>query len=302
MYSIDKIKRNISRPGFVVRYFSDKALNRIESLIPLGMNIYEYNWDVLIILDACRVDLFQEFAPQHLVYEDIGSVSSIKSIASTTQKWIPRTFGQAPDELVSNTHYVTATGYAEKIQNPDDLYDITHVWRYAKSPDYGLTRPEAVTDAGIEAIREEGSNRVIIHYSQPHAPFLHCVGKYESRAIGSEDTQNVWEGLRKGEFEHNKVWKDYGQNLVRVLDEIKTIVENASGKIVITSDHGNGMGEWGVYGHPGWAINSKVRNVPWAIATGKGKKTYTIKGQSEMETDVLEPSVEEHLRALGYQE
>lgn len=37
------------------------------------------------------------------------------------------------------------------------------------------------------------------------------------------------------------------------LDEVETVIENLLGKVVVTSDHGNGMGEWGVYAHPRWA-------------------------------------------------
>ncbi|WP_139173693.1 hypothetical protein [Natrialba sp. SSL1] len=91
-----------------------------------------------------------------------------------------------------------------------------------------------------------------------------------------------------------------GEDLLRVLDEMETIIENAPGKVVITSGHGSGMGEYGVYEHPSWALNSAVRAVPWATAKGENRNLYEVRGRTAMETETSEPTVEEHLRALGY--
>lgn len=303
MYSVDQVKRGITNPKMAIRHFKVKALQFLDASIytlGIGTSIYDRDWDVLIVLDACRVDLFEEFAPQHNVFEKFNSVSSIRSVASSTEVWLPRTFDNGPDELVANTHYVPPTAYAERMMNGDRLHDIDHVWKYAESPEYGYTKIEAITDAGIEAIRKSDADRVVIHYTPPHAPFMHCVGKYRSGPNNPGSSQAVWWELRAGEFDCENVWEDYGKNLLRVLDEVETVIENSSGKVVITSDHGNGMGEWGVYGHPAWAINSEVRRVPWATATGESRRNYEIEGREKMSTKTQ--TVEENLRALGYRE
>ena len=266
----------------------------------IGTNIFDRDWDVLIILDACRYDLFEEYAPNHEVYSYFDDVQSIRSVASMTTNWLRRTFDDIPTNLLQNTHYVSGAGQSERCLDEGDFYQIDHVWKYALDPDYGQTQPEAITDAAISAIRTSSADQIIVHYTEPHAPFLHCVGKYESRGLEPGGTQNVWAGLENGIYDRNEIWDDYGQNLLRVLDEVEAIIRNSEGKIVVTSDHGNAMGEWGIYGHPANVPINVIRNVPWAETDGLGEHTYEVKGRGHMTTEAKTPSVEEHLQALGY--
>lgn len=296
MLSLSQILKGIRNPRMAVQY----STRKLEPHVPLGTNIFDLDWDTLIVVDACRYDLFREFAPRHSVYDSFSTVSSIYSVASTTQNWLPNTFDTAPDEVTNETHYVTCTSFAEEYIDEGDVHQIDHVWKYAKDPDSGLTKPEAVTDAGIKAIRNTDAERVILHYVQPHAPFLHCLGKYNSRSIRSGDTQNVWRLLEEGEYDKSEVWDDYGQNLLRALDEVETVITNTTGRIVITSDHGNALGEWGIYGHHGHIPTKQLRKVPWVETEGLGGEEYEIEGKQEMKTTVEQPTVEEHLEALGY--
>lgn len=279
---------------------SKYVFGKVDSRINFGTNIFDHDWDILIVLDACRYDLFEEFAPKHDVYENFSEVSSIRSIASMTPIWLRRTFENAPTDIVNRTHYVSGAGQSERCLNGFNLHQIDHVWKYAMDPETGQTKPEAITDAAIDAIRSSDAERVIVHYPDPHAPFLHCVGKYGSRGVERGDTQNVWTGLKEGRFDEEEVWTDYGQNLLRILDEVEIIVQDVEGSIVVTSDHGNAMGEWGVYGHPARVPIAAIRRVPWAETQGFGNYTYKIKGKENMATDAAEPSLEEHLQALGY--
>lgn len=59
-------------------------------------------------------------------------------------------------------------------------------------------------------------------------------------------------GLREGCMIKRKCGKT-SKKLIRGLDEVEKIVRNSEGNIIIISDHGNALGEWGLYGHPGWA-------------------------------------------------
>jgi len=302
MVSKQQLLKGVKHPTLAAKYTLGKILRSVEPVIPLGTNVFEFDWDVLIVLDACRYDLFLEFAPQHEVYSHIDSVTHINSVASTTKKWIPRTFRDAPSQLAKNTHYVTCTGFADKTLDETELHAIDHVWEYAQDPEYNLTRPEAVTDAAIDAIWNSSAERIVVHYVQPHAPFLHCIGKYNSRGRGKHSTQNVWHGLKEGQFDKDSVWEDYGKNLLRGLDEVQTVVENTDGKIAITSDHGNAFGEWGVYGHPGYAPIKSIRKVPWVELSGLGKREYQIEGKEAMTTNTESRSVDDQLAALGYRE
>lgn len=296
MDGMSYFSKAIRNPRTAVKFF----LGWVDGRINFGTNIFDHDWDTLIVLDACRYDLFKTFAPRHDVYEDFSAISSIRSIASMTPIWLQRTFENAPAGLVSSTHYVSGAGQSERCLGDFDLHQIDHVWKYAMDPETGQTRPEAITDAAIDAIHSSSADRIVVHYPDPHAPFLHCIGKYESRGIEQGDTQNIWTGLKEGRFDKDEIWTDYGQNLLRILDEVETIVQDVEGDIVITSDHGNAMGEWGVYGHPAHVPIAVIRQVPWVKTQGKGNHTYTIKGKKSMTTESSEPSLEEHLRALGY--
>lgn len=302
MITPNRLLKAVQNPGLAASHVLRRGASHVERYLPIGTNIYERDWDVLVVLDACRRDLFNAFAPQHDVYRYVTDHDTITSVASATPVWLRRTFENAPSRAVQDTHYVTCTAYADRVLDEAAFHEITHVWRYAEDPASGQTRPEAVTDAAIHAIRNSDANRFIVHYIQPHAPFLHCLGKYDSRANTGEagSTQAVWRGLRDDQYDRDEVWRDYGRNLLRGLDEVQTLAENTARDIVITSDHGNALGELGIYGHPRYAATPVVRKVPWVRVECPGGGDYKVKGRDVMATDAAEPSITENLEALGY--
>ena len=281
------------------RGFYEMGLKVIGRRLNYGINIFDYEWDVLVILDACRYDLFQEFAPEHPVYDEFSTVRPVYSCASATPEWIPKTFNEGNDATVAATYYVSCTGYSTLIDS-DRLRGVEEVWSYAVDPEYGSTRPEAVTNAAIRAYREGDAERFVFHYIPPHAPFLHCPGRYDSTGDGAGGTQNVWRGLQAGLYDRDRVWEDYGRNLLRGLDEVETILRNVTGTVVVTSDHGNAIGEWGIFGHPANVPVPAVKRVPWAVATGHGRDEYVTSDDDEIATGLGEQDLNEHLRALGY--
>lgn len=301
--AIRMVRKGITNPHLIPGYLCKKALHIPNKYFNYGTNIYEEDWDTLIILDACRSDLFTEFGPKHPVYQYFNSVDSKYSIASRTPDWIKRTVKGAPESELKKTHYISCTGFITEVED-EKFYDVEHVWRYAHDEEARVTRPEAVTDAAINAFRNSGADRYIVHYVQPHAPFLHCVGKYNSIGDGAGGTQNVWKGLKAGKYNQDEVWEDYGQNLLTILDHVETLINNVTGHVVVTSDHGNAMGEWGVYGHPGHHMIPAIREVPWAEAEGRGNHDYVVQGKekigTELGADDHNDRLEKHLRDLGY--
>jgi hypothetical protein len=235
------------------------------------------------------------------VYDAFESVEPVYSCASATPIWLSRTFENGPPEDVADTHYVSCTGFSTRVANVG-LNAIDEVWRYAVDHEFGITRPEALTDAAIDAIRGGESGHYVVHYVQPHAPFLHCPGKYGSTGGDEGGTQNVWKGLKYGEFELEEVWDDYGKNLLTVLDQVQTIIEDVDGTVAITSDHGNLVGELGIYGHPRYCAHPTLRRVPWVVANGKGSHEYEVQGRAAMRTGLGEHDLDENLRNLGYKE
>ncbi len=59
----------------------------------------------------------------------------------------------------------------------------------------------------------------------------------------------------------NKAYKD---NLVRVMNSLEQLLPELSGRIVITADHGELLGEKGRYGHD-FEGQEKLVDVPWFV-------------------------------------
>lgn len=300
---LSKAVKGLKNPDRALQHLAKKPFKLIDDYFNYGTNVFEREWDLLVILDACRYDLFAEFAPQHSVYSSFDSVEQMYSIASQTPNWMHRTFEGTGDSLLSQTLYVSGMGWIEEVDT-DELYGVESVWRYASHPEAYVTPPKPVTNESIRNFRIADAERYIAHYAQPHAPFLHCIGKYNSIADGEGGSHNVWKGLKTGKFDKSEVWEDYGENLLLVLDEVEILIKNFDGKIAVTSDHGNAMGEFGLYGHPGREAAPSIRRVPWAIASGLGLNDYRVKDKEEVSTGVSDQDIdldlEQHLRDLGY--
>lgn len=301
-------KRATQEPKVAWQYVVRSLSTRAEKRFNYGLNYFTEDWDHLVILDACRYDLFTQFAPHHPAYEHFDSVDSVYSNASCTPVWLERTFGGTPAGTLAEMRYISCTPFITTVDT-EKLAEVRHVWKYAYDPDAGVTKPEAVTDAAIESYRDDPSLRSVVHYVQPHAPFLHCVGKYDSRGDEAGGTQNIWHGLRDGKYDATEIWQDYGQNLLTVLDHVETLVENLGGDIVIASDHGNAFGEYGIYGHPCHVAIPAIRRVPWARVVGSDAGTYEVLGIENVSTGIgpaelkrraFDRERDEQLEALGY--
>lgn len=299
---LTKVQKAVEHPARAYEHLSKIPFKFVDEYMNYGTNVFEREWDLLIILDACRYDLFAEFCPQHSVHELLDSTEYIYSIASKTPDWIQRTFEDVDDSLLSRTAFIGGNGFIKEFE-PEQV-DVEHAWQHLRHPEAHITPPEIVTNEAIRKFRNTEMDRYIAHYVQPHAPFLHCIGKYNSVNDVAGKPNNVWKGLRDGKFDKNEVWKDYGQNLLLVLDHVETLIENFDGKVAITADHANAMGEFGLYGHPGKEAAPSIRRVPWAVASGQGLHDYEVKPRDEVKpedyTHDTSPDLQQHLRDLGY--
>ncbi|MUV88797.1 hypothetical protein GJ629_01920 [Halapricum sp. CBA1109] len=83
------------------------------------------------------------------------------------------------------------------------------------------------------------------------------------------------------------------------MEYVDLLLENVdANEVLITSDHGNAMGEYGYYGHPRWTPIKSLKEVP-AVRT-----SATDSGEYEPSTERTEggsnQDIEERLRDLGY--
>lgn len=316
--------------------------------------IWEREWDVLCLLDGCRVDLMQEVAPEYAFLPAADGVDTIWSVGSQSAEWMAETFHPRFAEEMRRTAYVTGNPFSaqagDQIEavdtdplplSPADFGVLYESWRDEWIDDEISTiPPDVLTDAAIATWRrreELDVDRVIVHYMQPHAPYRSrpdwFIGSadiddwgsleddevpsiedippdeldaetrelIEAMAADTEVDRDPWTRRRDGELPADEFWRAYRDNLAWVLDDVARLVENCDGTIVMSSDHGNGAGEFGVWSHPPDVHLPSLRRVPWVTVAGEDHHT-TDPSLPESMLDGIRPDADarERLVDLGY--
>ena len=276
--------------------------------------VYDRDWDVLVILDACRVDLFAEVCDEYhwLPAGERVENTAVDSVAGSSKEWMERTFGPADAETLENTAYITGNPFSDQALDADDFGLLDEVWRYAWNDETGSIRPEPLVDRAIQVGRAEDYDRMIVHMMQPHAPFLendeiHAGFRPDDwgapDAVRDPDQQglDVWHRIRRGDLQRDRVWEAYRENLEIALESVSRLQRNIDGRLVLTADHGNALGEYGVWGHPDVPV-AGIRRVPWVSlsATDRNTSHPTLQPPVTDEANATDDDIEQRLAALGY--
>lgn len=260
-----------------------------------GDPVYEKEWDLLIVLDACRYDLFQEVVNNY----DFLNDGMTNSIGSATEEWMGKNFTSKYYKKISQTVYISGNPHSAE-EGTRSFRHIEDVWSHSWDDEVRTTLAEDVTEYAIAAGRELNPERTIVHYMQPHHPFVSSPELNEG--IGFDqgaEYKHIWEKLRRGEVSHEAVWEGYLENLRYVLDSVTTLLENFdANNAVITSDHGNAMGEYGIYGHPMYIPLSVLKRVPFCRTTATDRRT--LSPSVELTGKSVDEDVSERLGDLGY--
>lgn len=284
---------------------------------PVGTHIYDEDWDLLIILDACRVDVLESVASE---YDFIETVESRWSIGSHSHEWLTQTFTEDYADEIATTTYVSGNGHTHEtfvtedyppdetvpVCWPDwntvdaDAFDqLDMLWETAHQEELGVP-PRAITDRTVEVARDPDfdSDRLIAHYMQPHIPYL--AAALEDDRSPTDVEAKGWKLLESGDADRDEVWDLYEETLRFVLDDVELLLENVDAEtVVITADHGNAFGEYAIHGHPEGMLLPCVKKVPWVTTTATDEETFTPTGEYYDE-HAETTDIEEHLRDLGY--
>lgn len=306
MLSPTLIKKGLgSLPAAIAEYGASGGLHRWSGIVynratktVRGRSIFEEEWDVCIVLDACR---FDELEHQRGNFDWIGEIDRFQSLASCTWNWLPRTLETTSNELLAETTYVTANPFSGHFCSADQFFELDEVWRYAWDEQRGTVYPRPVTDRSIEHWRNTSASRMVVHYLQPHAPFLAREAAPLSEANFTFDEESLpdpWDRVTRGELPRDVAISRYRETLASVLEDVTTLLSNlAADRVVVTADHGEAFGEWGLYGHPEEIALPCLVRVPWVETTARDRRSHTPDTY-----DRTEPSVSrnEQLNALGY--
>jgi hypothetical protein len=314
----DGVKRTTREGLFFLNELSQRTIHRKTGRASTGENIYSRDWDVLVILDACRTDLMREVIKERrndYQFFQEASLDSFYSLASYSKGWMERNFTQDKADEMKNTLHVTGNPFSDSCLNETDFARLDEVWKTGWDDTAGVVPPRPVTDAAISRWRDNSNDdmQMIVHYMQPHIPFLNFdMSKTTSlnpeawgEATGDDGPdKDIWMQLRDDELSYETVWNAYRENLELVLDDVEILLNNLDAEsVVLSADHGNALGERGIWGHPrGIAIDS-LREVPWVETTGVDSEEYEpeFSAQSSEGTEELgADEVTERLEHLGY--
>jgi len=279
-----------------------RALQAVGRRLEYGTNVFDREWDVLVVLDACRADLLQSVAADVDFLEDVAAV---RSVGSSSSEWLENTFLDHPE--TARTGMVTGNTWTDRYLDADAFAALDEVWKYAWDEERNTVPASAVTDRAISLARDRDPDRLVVHYMQPHHPFVPdpLSGDDGMARTGSHsNSENPWVLLRRGAVTTDRVWVAYEANLRYVLRSVETLLENVSGRVAITADHGNLFGEWGLYGHPMETPVPAVLTVPWAETTGtdRGTREPTLEPPEQLPVSRVygTETARDRLGALGY--
>ncbi|MCI0497210.1 MAG: hypothetical protein L0Z54_02820 [Thermoplasmata archaeon] len=250
-----------------------------------GTRVMDEEWDHLIILDACRYDMFERAASAGgEAFPLEGALESRTSLGSNTEEFLLRNFpdGRRLEDIV----YVTGNPFVNKLME-GRFHRIVPVWRTDWSDEHHTVLPEAVYRSAIMARRDFAGKRLIIHFMQPHFPFVSMgeIGDVglerlrESMMGGDADFANttIWRLLEGGEARIEDIVVGYQRNFELVLPHALRLARELGGRVIVTSDHGEALGErlhpllpMRIYGHHKRTWMGCLVTVPWFVHQGDG--------------------------------
>ena len=263
----------------------------------LHAKIKHDNWDVLVYLDACRYDIFKQ------VYKDIigGNLDKAISPARHTLEYFEKMFPDIYEDIV----YVSANALlnskgivfgigGNSYDASKHFHKVIDVWEVGWDERIQTVHPKEVNKHATVAFCIYPKKKVILHYVQPHAPYI-CYKGYGTKALirkqysksrllefimrhikhetlwkiadrfGALPTDGV--GYLWKEVGRDGIIKGYTEDLKLVLRYVKQLMDKyPKKKFVITSDHGERLGEKGNYGHHHTGgYDKEIIEVPWWV-------------------------------------
>lgn len=266
MYSLAGIRKGLTEPRLILQEVNRLFYRRLRTWPhnKHGLDVFETDWDNLLILDACRSELFERVADLP------GETRTVQSRGSSTREFMR---GNFDGRRLLDTVYVTASPMLHRHRDEIDVefHEVVDVWKdQGWNEQYRTVLPETVASATLEAAERFPNKRLLVHFLQPHYPFLGPSGR-EHFDLDRLDFQ--WEDAAVGNLgvPDEAVRRAYEENLEEVLPAVERLLFELGGRTVVTADHGQMIGERlfpipiREYGHPPGLYSDELVKVPWHV-------------------------------------
>lgn len=255
------------------------------------------DWDVTIVLDACRWDTLEAVTSWPITYS--------YSPASATPEWLK----------VAERTGIMEDAYVATANAQYDSYDLGEtelapVWETDWNNRLGTVLPEPTLERADDFL-ENDKSPVVAHILPPHAPY---VAKVSDTWLPAFPETDIWDrnpnlneesdeskmspqvAMASGKIDLHRARRAYEASVASTWDTItdwisQWVEENYT--VIVTADHGETFGrtrDWWFCGHPNRCHIDPLVKVPFE----------TFKSGSEPESGPK--TVEEKLQALGYVE
>ena len=265
------------------------------------------DWDLLVVMDACRYDVLREVA-------ETVAVDRAVSPATATYEFLTR---GAESGAFDGVTYVSGSPQTEKPElDLSVLCEGTELVSLASEcwdPALSTVDPTCVLEVAEERLR--AGERVITHIKQPHYP--HITGNADTlrpvpgglhpalfdEEFGDEPgSQRV---LSTGAVRLDRAEQSYRACARFAWDLVRSLAERLSAegyRVAVTADHGEAFGEWGFVEHPVDVPIDTLREVPWVVFDPLPDGERGAGGEAEGEREGEREDLKERLQALGYRD
>lgn len=278
--------------GFFLRNVSPGKFNVLDE-----MN----GWDVLVVLDACRFDAFERV--NHLPGKLAKRISAGSHTATWLKHTFAGREQECRQivYLAANPHVSPA--FLPRLGVEGGFAHIDELWRthwdaehYTVMPEAAFERlvalmekfpimlnggrrpqttPGPVPFSPVPVLPVSPSYKFIVHLLQPHEPFVGRtrieVPSKQTRVLPvSEDGTPLPYArelslLADGLVTHQQIYQAYDDNLRRALEALEHALPRIPGRVVVTADHGELLGEYGMVGHYEEMYVPELIEVPYFV-------------------------------------
>jgi len=249
----------------------------------------ETDWDVLVLLDACRYDVLNEVSTNAVINRTRSPASATPEFLSIARE----------RDVFDGTKYVSGNPQTED-NRPGDVEHVP-VFEDHWANDLSTVPPDPLYHAAREELATDDEKPIVVHTLQPHFPHLSSIGGETCAVPGGLHPIYLDERLRdeklqallaNGYVSLDRAKRSYRQSVRYAWDrasEFAATVAADGHRVVVSSDHGETFGESGFVEHPVGVPLADLRAVPWVVF------------EPPTDTETAD-DVSDRLAALGYVE